>query len=88
MAARDGTTKLTAKMPAPIEATPEAVSQGKRPNQGRFLLQVDRQTKGSYTSLEAAEEAGLKIKTAFPIVKVAVYDSIDFVNKSVDLPAA
>ena len=39
------TTKLTAKIPAPIETTPEAVSQTKRPNKGRYLLQVDRQTK-------------------------------------------
>lgn len=81
------TTKLTAKVPAQIEIAPEAVSQGKRPNKGRYLLQVDRQTKESYATLAAAEEAGMKIKVAFPVVKVAVYDSIDFVNTSVELPA-
>ena len=81
------TTKLTAKPPAQIEIAPEAVSQSKKPK-GRYLLQVDRQTKESYATLEAAEEAGMKIKARFPIVKVAVYDSIDFVNKSVELPAS
>jgi hypothetical protein len=86
--ARDATTKLTAKVPARIETTPEAVSQAKRPNKGRYLLQVDRQTKESFATVEAAEEAGMKIKVAFPIVKVAVYDSIDFVNKSVELPSS
>jgi len=32
----------------------EAPSQRKRPESGRYLLQVDRQTKGSYPTAEAA----------------------------------
>jgi hypothetical protein len=51
----------------------EVLSQRKRPERGRFLLQVDRQTKGSYTTPEAA----LFIKKNYPIVKVSVYDSVD-----------
>ncbi len=64
----------------------ETFSQRKRPEAGRFLLQVDRQTKGSYTTAEAAETAGMIIKKAHPIVRVAVYDSVDSVNTIIDLP--
>jgi hypothetical protein len=64
------------------------LSQRKRPEAGRYLLQVDRQTKGSYGTAEAAETAGLAIKTGHPIVQVSVYDSIDCQNKLVELPAA
>lgn len=55
----------------------EVVSQRKRPETGRYLLQVDRQTKGSYKTSESAQSAALQIKTAYPIVQVSVYDSVD-----------
>ncbi len=66
----------------------EAFSQRKRPERGRYLLQVDRQTKGSYTTSEAAQSAALVIKTAHPIVQVSVYDSVDNSNTLVEAPAA
>ena len=69
------------------EIEQEAVSQRKRPEVGRFLLQVDRQTKGSYATAEAAETAGMVIKKGHPIVQVSVYDSVDSVNTLIDLPA-
>jgi hypothetical protein len=40
----------------------EVFSQGKRPERGRYLLQVDRQTKRSYTTAETAQAAALVIK--------------------------
>jgi hypothetical protein len=52
------------------------------------LLQVDRQTKGSYETAESAEVAGLAIKTGHPVVQVSVYDSVDCRNTLVELPAA
>jgi hypothetical protein len=85
MAARD--VKLKAKTTTETtETPPETFSQRKRPPTGRFLLQVDRQTKESYATTEAAEEAGLAIKTAHPVVQVAVYDSVEFVNKVIAVP--
>ena len=66
----------------------EVLSQRKQPERGRFLLQVDRQTKGSYTTLEAAQAAALIIKKNYPIVKVAVYDSVDNSDTLVEAPAA
>jgi hypothetical protein len=71
-----------------IEQTAPGLSQRKRKETSRFWLQVDRQTKRSYETLETAEIAGLAIKTRHPIVQVSVYDSVDCVNKLVELPAA
>ena len=77
----------TISMPsAPEETVPEPVTQRKRADDGRFRLQVDRQTKGSYASFEAAEKAGLGIKKGHPILQVAVYDGIEGVNKIIELP--
>lgn len=77
----------TITMPsAPEEAVPEAVTQRKQPDGGRFRLQVDRQTKASYATYEAAETAGLGIKKSYPALQVAVYDGMESVNKIIELP--
>ena len=52
------------KMPAKDDAekstqADDLLSRRKRPELGRYLLQVDRQTKGSYTTLNAAQAAAL-----------------------------
>jgi hypothetical protein len=70
----------------PEESAQALVTQRKRPDDGRFRLQVDRQTKGSYATYEAAEAAGLAIKKDYPIVQVAVYDGVESVNKIIELP--
>src|SRR3954468_10452629 len=54
-----------AEEPAP-EMVQEVLSQSKRAEVGRFLLQVDRQTKRSYATAEAAETAGMVIKKGHP----------------------
>ncbi|MGD0421462.1 MAG: hypothetical protein ABSA68_18085 [Xanthobacteraceae bacterium] len=79
--------KLPAKDDSEKEVE-EVFSQRKRPEKGRYLLQVDRQTKGSYKTSEAAQSAALEIKTAYPIVQVSVYDSVDNTNTLVEPPAA
>jgi hypothetical protein len=66
----------------------EAFSQRKRPERGRYLLQVDRQTKNSYAAPEAAQSAGLAIKTGYPIVQVSVYDSVENTHTMIEAPAA
>src|SRR3984893_13061953 len=66
----------------------EAPSQRKRPETGRYLLQVDRQTKGSYQTAEAAQSAALVIKKGYPIVQVSVYDSVEYTHTLVEAPAA
>ena len=77
------------KMPGEDSSAKEAevvISQSKRPEGGRYLLQVDRQTKGSYKTSEAAQSAALEIKTGYPIVQVSIYDSVDNSSRLVELP--
>jgi hypothetical protein len=63
-------------------------SQKKKHDTGRYWLQVDRQTKGSFATVEAAEAAGLAIKKKFSQVQVAIYDRQESSNRILELPAA
>jgi hypothetical protein len=65
----------------------ERFSQRKRA-EARYLLQVDRQTKSSHATREAAEEIGARIKRAYPKVQVSVYDHVECVSKLVEASAA
>jgi hypothetical protein len=77
------------KLPDKAESEPEVFfSQRKRPELGRYLLQVDRQTKGSYPTAETALSAGLAIKKDYPILHVTIYDTVEYVDTLVALPAA
>jgi hypothetical protein len=79
---------------APVEETTfhsleyrrETFAVHKRSESGRFRLLVDRQLKGSYTTAEAAETVGLRIKEGHPIVQVAIYDALEGTNKAIELP--
>ena len=75
----NGTTDLKEPILKPLR-------QGKQPDKGQFRLQVDRQTKASYATYEAAKEAALAIKKAHPILHVTVYDAVERVNKLIELP--
>ncbi|HEX4408822.1 MAG TPA: hypothetical protein VH206_08620 [Xanthobacteraceae bacterium] len=66
----------------------EAFSQRKRPERGRYLLQVDRQTKSSYTTSEAAQSAAMAIKKGYPITQVSVYDSVEHTYMMIEVPAS
>jgi hypothetical protein len=50
--------------------------QRQQADKGQFRLKVDRQTKPSYETYEAAEAAGMTIKTKHPNLQVAVYDAV------------
>jgi hypothetical protein len=66
----------------------ELLGRRKPPEAGRFRLQVDRQTKASYVTREAAEQAGLAIKRGFPIVHVTVFDADAGQSETIVLLAA
>jgi hypothetical protein len=68
--------------------TDEVPSQRQRAESGRYLLQVDRQTKGSYPTAEAAQSAALVIKKRYPVVQVSVYDRVGNTSTLVELPVA
>jgi len=80
MAGRSET--LTVKKRESSEETASEPVGQKRPLQ-RYRLQVDRQTKSSYDTLEAAEKAGKAIKKSFPVVQVAVYDAVGNESKTI-----
>ena len=54
---------------------------------GRYLIQVDKQTKASYDTAEAAQSAALEIKKGYPIVKVSIFDSTESTNRLIELPS-
>ena len=79
------------KMPAKNKSEEDVVevfSQSKQPERGRYLLQVDRQTKSSYPTMEAAQAAALLIKKAYTVVQVSVYDSVDHTYTMMEAPAS
>jgi hypothetical protein len=78
-------TKIIVKKSDPDEPADEDIGQRKRPETGRFRLQVDRQTKASFATSDDAEKAGLAIKKKFPIVQVAVYDSEEAISRIIEL---
>ncbi len=82
MATRPEKLSIPEKAPAPL-TMPDNVGQG-RPKQERFQLQVDRQTKATFTTMEAAEAAGRAIKKSHPIVQVAIYDARESANTIVE----
>ena len=67
------------------EPAHEHLGRRKRPEQGRFHLQVDRQIKASYETNEAAEEAGSAIKKRHPILHVEVFDAVAGVSKVIEV---
>ena len=52
----------------------------------RYLLQIDRQTKRSFQTSEAAQAMALEIKARFPILQVSIYDSVSNSRAVVDGP--
>ena len=76
------------RMPAKSSAKGEPAEQ-ERPKQNqqepeRYLLQIDRQTKRSFKTLEAARSAALEIKARFPALQVSIYDSVSSSRTVVD----
>ena len=69
------------------KATNVIFSQQKRPESGRYLIQVDKQTKASYETAEAAHSAALEIKKGYPIVRVTIFDSMENSSRLVELPS-
>jgi hypothetical protein len=80
MAGRSET--LTVKKRETSDEVSEPVGQ-KRPTMQRYRLQVDRQTKSSFETMDAAEKAGKAIKKAFPVVQVAIYDAVGNESKMI-----
>ena len=66
----------------------DLLGQQAAPEKGRYRLQVDRQTKASYPTQKAAQEAGLAIKRAYLILHVAIFDADEGMSTTIALPAS
>jgi len=82
---RDLTLRRTPKRPTNEASNAERARQ-RQPEESRFRLQVDRQTKGSYPTRAAAKEAAIAIKRAYPVVQVAVFDAEEGQSEVIVLP--
>jgi hypothetical protein len=78
--------KTMTREPDAEEPAQELFSQRRKPEVGQFRLQVDRQTKASFVEYKDAEQAGLVIKKAHPVVRVSVYDTVECVNRIIETP--
>jgi hypothetical protein len=67
--------KMPQRTPRKEKAGDEKATQ-KQPETERYLLQIDRQSKCSFRTPEAARTAALEIKSRFPALQVSVYDSV------------
>jgi hypothetical protein len=77
------------RMPAKNAAKREQAEE-ERPKQNqqepeRYLLQIDRQTKRSFKTPEAARSAALEIKARFPALQVSIYDNVSKSHTIVDV---
>ena len=70
------------------EQTDEARPKQEQPEMDRYLLQVDRQTKRSFKTAEAARSAALEIKTRFPALQVSIYDGSSKLRTAVEFPGS
>ena len=70
------------------EQTDEARPKQEQPEMDRYLLQVDRQTKRSFKTAEAARSAALEIKTRFPALQVSIYDGSSKSRTAVEFPGS
>src|SRR6516164_2024169 len=68
------------------EQTDEQRLQHHQPDIERYQLQIDRQTKRSFKTSEAARSAALEIKSRFPALQVSIYDGLTKSRTMVDVP--
>jgi hypothetical protein len=61
---------MPTKSPAKPEEPEEDRPLQNQPETERYLLQIDRQTKRSFKTSDAARSAGLEIKARFPALQV------------------
>jgi hypothetical protein len=77
--------RMPAQKVAKAEQTEEERPQRQQPDTERYQLQIDRQTKRSFKTPEAARSAALEIKSRFPILQVSIYDSVSKSRSVVDI---
>jgi hypothetical protein len=77
---------MLAKSTAKREKTDDEQPRQSQSDTERYLLQMDRQSKRSFKTPDAARTAALEIKSRFPTLQVSVYDTVIGSRTIVDLP--
>ena len=80
--------RMPAKKVAKPEQPEEDRSRQQQPDTERYQLQIDRQTKRSFKTSEAARSVALEIKSRFPTLQVSIYDTVTSSRTVVDLPVS
>jgi hypothetical protein len=78
--------RMPAKKVVRPEQTDEQRPQHQQPDTERYQLQIDRQTKRSFKTPEAAWSAALEIKSRFPVLQVSIYDDVTKSRTMVEVP--
>jgi hypothetical protein len=78
--------KMLAKKVAKPEQPEEERPRHQQPDTERYQLQIDRQTKRSFKTPEAALSAALEIKSHFPALQVSIFDSASKSRTMIDMP--
>ena len=78
--------RMPAKKVVRPEQTDEQRPQHQQPDTERYQLQIDRQTKRSFKTSEAARSAALEIKSRFPVLQVSIYDDVTKSRTMVEVP--
>ncbi len=68
--------RMAAKKVHKTEQSGEEPPQQRQPEMERYLLQIDRQTKRSFNTPEAARSIALDVKGRFPALQVSIYDNL------------
>ena len=76
--------RMPAKNVTKKERVEEARSEQSQPGTERYLLQIDRQTKRSFKTPEAARSAAMEIEVHFPAPQVSIYDDVSKSRTAVD----
>ena len=62
------------------EPEPRKIMRADRPPTEGFVTVVDGHFKSEFDTLEAAETAGRKLKTAYPMLQIEIYDAANKVR--------
>jgi hypothetical protein len=78
--------RMPAKKVARAEQTEEKWPRQRQPDTERYLLPIDRQTRRSFKTPEAARLAAVEIIGRFPALQVSIYDDVSKSRTLVDAP--
>jgi len=59
------------------ESKPKKATRADRPPTEGFVMVVDGHFKSQFNTVEAAEESAGKLKSAYPMLRIEIYDAVN-----------